>query len=225
MDLAPFAGADPPEPDPGMATNGRTMRILGVAVALSTAGTAHTQPLERGLILPSASAALEASMTPIENLSIRVDLSERTFSLLSGDSVVRRYPAAIGTPGYATPTGTFRIQRLIWNPSWTPPASAWARDRRPARPGEPGNPMGSVKIFFREPDYYIHGTPQPSSLGQAASHGCVRLRDADAAEVARYVMMAAGADRDAAWFRRVATDRTTSRTVSLPRAVTVRIVP
>jgi lipoprotein-anchoring transpeptidase ErfK/SrfK len=205
-----------------------TMTPRGLLPLMFTALLAPTaaaaQAPERGLILGSVAAALEAPMTPIENLSITIDLGDRTLSLMSGDEVVRRYPVSIGKASHPTPTGTFRIQRLIWNPTWTPPASEWARGREPAAAGERGNPMGSVKIFFREPDYYIHGTPTPSSLGGAASHGCVRLRDPDAAEVARYVMMAGGANRDAAWFTRVASQRTTSHPVSLSSGVVVRIV-
>ncbi len=83
--------------------------------------------------------------------------------------------------------------------------------------------MGRVKIFFQEPDYYIHGTGHASSLGEALSHGCVRMRNADAAEVARYVMMAGGANRDVDWFQQVSRERGTSRTVSLARPVSVRI--
>lgn len=192
---------------------------LAAAPAAAEAQMAH----ETGLVLASVEAALEQPMEPIENLSIRISLEDRTLSLLSGDRVVRVYPVSVGTQSHPTPAGTFRIQRLIWNPSWNPPNSAWARGRSPEGPGSPSNPMGRVKIFFQEPDYYIHGTGHASSLGRAMSHGCVRMRNADAAEVARYVMMAGGADRDAAWFRQVSQQRGTSRTVSLSRAVQVRV--
>jgi lipoprotein-anchoring transpeptidase ErfK/SrfK len=207
----------------------RTMRWTAAAAAMLAMGTAPREAPaqlvgDTGLVLASAEAALERRMEPIENLSLQVSLSERTLSLMSGDRVVRQYPVSVGKASHPTPTGTFRINRLIWNPSWNPPASAWARDRRPEGPGSPGNPMGRVKIFFQEPDYYLHGTGHASSLGEAASHGCVRLRNADAAEVARYVMMAGGADRSAEWFQQVSRQRTTSRTVSLERRVVIRIV-
>jgi lipoprotein-anchoring transpeptidase ErfK/SrfK len=195
-----------------------------VAVAFAAAPEAPAQLVgDTGLVLASAEAALERPMEPIENLSIRVDLSERVLSLMSGDRVVRQYPVAVGKSTHPTPKGAFRIDRLIWNPSWTPPPSGWASDMTAKGPGEPGNPMGRVKIFFRAPDYYIHGTGHASSLGEAASHGCVRMRNADAAEVARYVMMSGGADREGEWFREVAEERGRSRTVSLARAVPVRI--
>lgn len=201
-----------------------TAWILAAALAVAPAAAQGQMIGDTGLVLASAEAALERRMTPIENLSLQVDLSERTLSLLSGDEIVRQYPVSVGTAAHPTPSGTFRIRRLIWNPPWNPPASAWARDRSPEAPGSPGNPMGRVKIFFQEPDYYLHGTGHASSLGRAMSHGCVRLRNADAAEVARYVMMAGGADREPSWFEQVSRQRGTSRSVSLSSPVTMRVV-
>lgn len=206
-----------------MKTNLRMGWIVAAALAAAPAAEAQ-MARETGLVLASAEAALEQRMTPIENLTLEVDLSERTLSLKSGDQVVRQYPVSVGTDAHPTPSGTFRINRLIWNPSWNPPNSAWARGRTAEAPGSPSNPMGRVKIFFQEPDYYLHGTGHASSLGRAMSHGCVRLRNADAAEVARYVMMAGGADRDGDWFRQVSEQRGTSRTVSLSDAVVLRVV-
>jgi lipoprotein-anchoring transpeptidase ErfK/SrfK len=207
----------------------RTMRWTAAVAALLAMGAAPGEAAaqmvgDTGLVLAAAAAALERRMEPIENLSLQVSLSERTLSLMSGDRVVRQYPVSVGKSSHPTPTGTFRVNRLIWNPSWHPPASAWARDRRPQAAGSPGNPMGRVKIFFREPDYYLHGTGHASSLGEALSHGCVRLRNADAAEVARYVMMAGRSDRSPEWFQQVSRQRTTSRSVSLQRPVVMRIV-
>jgi hypothetical protein len=41
-----------------------------------------------------------------------------------------------------------------------------------------------VKLFFTNL-YYIHGTPDEKSIGSAASHGCVRMRNADVIALAR----------------------------------------
>ena len=46
--------------------------------------------------------------------------------------------------------GDFSVRRVIWNPRWVPPNSKWARGKKPMGPG-PDNPMGRVKIFFKEP--------------------------------------------------------------------------
>lgn len=102
-----------------------------------------------------------------------------------GDEEVRSFPTAIGMRRYPTPRGSFTIRKVEWNPWWIPPDSWWARKEKVTPPSET-NPMGRVKLEF-ERLYYVHGTPWPSSIGRAAAHGCVRMRNTDAIEVARLV--------------------------------------
>jgi hypothetical protein len=63
--------------------------------------------------------------------------------------------------------------------------------------------MKVVKIFFREPDYYIHGTNEPKSIGTAASKGCLRMTPNDAADLGAYLMEHGGQPRGERWFRRI----------------------
>jgi lipoprotein-anchoring transpeptidase ErfK/SrfK len=145
-------------------------------------------------------AALPRAATEIR---LEVTLGDRQLRVMRGDELVQSYPVAIGQEQYPTPTGDFNISRVIWNPRWVPPESEWARDESPKEPGDPGNPMGKVKIFFSEPDYYIHGTEAEESLGRAASHGCVRMANADVVELGRLVMENGGEARSLGWFRRI----------------------
>ncbi|HEU0013999.1 MAG TPA: L,D-transpeptidase [Longimicrobium sp.] len=178
---------------------------------------------DTGLIVSSVEAAIARPAPRYENFSLIVDLSDRMLYVLSGDDVVRQYPVAIGEEGYDTPDGSFRISRMIWNPDWTPPPSEWAKDKKYEAPGSPGNPMGRVKMFFRDPDFYIHGTGLTSSLGRARSHGCVRMRNIDVVELARLVMVNGGEPRDAEWYQQTLAERETMRTVTLRRPVPVRV--
>lgn len=116
---------------------------------------------------------------------IRVDLNIPTLRLVVYEDgrVLKTYPVSVGQLGHDTPTGTFRISRAEWNPSWRPPSRDWARGKAFTAPG-PDNPMGRVKLFF-SPLYYIHGTPEVESLGTPASHGCVRMLNRDAIELSR----------------------------------------
>ena len=137
-------------------------------------------------------------------LRIVVHLADRSLVIRNGKGVVRQYQVAIGQSKYPTPHGEFLIRRIVWNPSWTPPPDAkWAKNQTPKEPGHPENPMKLVKIFFREPDYYIHGTDDVESLGTAASHGCLRMDPYDAADVAKYLMDHGGQPRGESWFWRV----------------------
>lgn len=205
------------------------IRIVGavaaaLAVAVSDPAVAQAPAArDTGLIVGSVESAIKQPARRMEDFSMTVDLSERRLYVMSGSDVVRSFPVAVGDEGYDTPSGSFTIRRLIWNPSWTPPASAWARDKKYEAPGSPGNPMGRVKMFFQEPDYYIHGTGLASSLGNARSHGCIRMRNIDAVELARLVMINGGGTSDSAWYEETVGNPTRLREVTLPNPVPIRV--
>lgn len=81
--------------------------------------------------------------------------------------------------------------------------------------------MKMVKIFFQEPDYYIHGTGAVESLGEAASHGCLRMDPNDAAEVALMVMEHGGVARD--WVKGVL-HLGEQRTVTVQQAAPLTVI-
>jgi lipoprotein-anchoring transpeptidase ErfK/SrfK len=118
-------------------------------------------------------------------LRMVIDLSERKLYVEEDGRRIQFYNVAVGTPQHPTPRGSFTVLRMIWNPRWVPPDSEWARDEKIREPGDPKNPMGRVKIFVREPTYYIHGTNAANSIGTAASHGCIRMLNDDVVELAR----------------------------------------
>jgi murein L,D-transpeptidase YcbB/YkuD len=140
------------------------------------------------LVLAALFAALSAAaaLAPAAAAQLRVDINipANRLRVLEGDSVVRSYRVSVGLPGNDTPDGEFTIERAEWNPSWRPPPGReWTRGREFTPPG-PNNPMGRVKLFFA-PLYYIHGTPDSTSIGAPASRGCVRMLNRDVVELAR----------------------------------------
>ena len=166
------------------------------------------------------------SSAVVDNPSLRLvaDLSSKRLKMYEADTLVWQYEISDGTGNYPTPTGTFMIRKMIWNPRWTPPPnSEWARKYTPKRPGEPGNPMKVVKIFFKEPDFYIHGTEETGRLGQAASHGCIRMDPEHIAEVARYVMEHGGQPRGDNWFMRILRFRSQERPIYLKSPIPLKI--
>jgi L,D-transpeptidase ErfK/SrfK len=178
----------------------QTSRLLGVGVLL-TAGVLATASATRPSV-PKTASAPEASAA--NGVRLRASLTLKRLVIEDGGQVVREYGIAIGKPSHPTPTGQFTVRKMIWNPAWVPPKNrAWARGKRPRAPGDPGNPMQTVKIFFREPYYYIHGTNDPKSIGTAASHGCLRMDPLDAAELGAYLMEHGGQPREEGWFRRI----------------------
>lgn len=158
-------------------------------------------------------------------LRLEVNLTTKRLKMFEADTLLWQYEISDGKSGHATPTGRFTIRRMVWNPAWTPPPnSAWARKYTAKRPGEPGNPMKVVKIFFREPDYYIHGTYETGRLGAAASHGCIRMDPEHIAEVARYIMNYGGQPRGDNWFMRVLRFRSEERPIYLKNPIPLTIV-
>jgi hypothetical protein len=135
------------------------------------------------------------------SLTLTANLTTKTLTVTRGDGLVKSYVVSDGKDAHPTPGGTFAIRKIVWNPAWVPPDAKWAKGKQAKQPGHPDNPMKLVKLFFREPDYYIHGTEAVESLGQAASHGCLRMDPDEAGEVALMIMENAGVARDWDWVK------------------------
>lgn len=193
-------------------------RLFALAT-LAGAGAAQTAAAATQDSTPAVRAGASGALT------LSASLGARILTVKLGDSAVATYAVAVGADGHPTPTGTFRIRKLIWNPRWVPPKEPWARGKTAKAPGDPRNPMQTVKIFFKEPDYYIHGTPEVGSLGEAASKGCLRMDPEEVAEVAKWVMEHGGEPRPPSWFERVRRLARREHIVHLNNPVTITIEP
>jgi lipoprotein-anchoring transpeptidase ErfK/SrfK len=109
---------------------------------------------------------------------IIVDLGDLHLYLYRDGKLVRSYAVAAGQPAYPTPTGSFVVVNMQMDPTWLPPNSDWAKDAVPIPPG-PDNPLGTRWIGTSAPGIGIHGTPDDSSIGSYASHGCIRMHIPD----------------------------------------------
>ena len=103
-----------------------------------------------------------------------VKRGSRRLELWNGMRFVRRFVIAVGMPAHPTPLGRYRVVMKERNPTWNPPDSPWAAGLGPVPPG-PANPLGTRWIGTSAPGIGIHGTPAPSTVGTAASHGCIRM--------------------------------------------------
>lgn len=92
---------------------------------------------------------------------IHVDVEQKVLTLFCGREIAARYPIATGAWDTPTPLGVFRINRRF--------------------SGEMGG-FGTCFLGLNVPwgNYGIHGTNRPESIGANASHGCIRMRVADA---------------------------------------------
>ncbi|HEY0442083.1 MAG TPA: L,D-transpeptidase [Xanthobacteraceae bacterium] len=105
------------------------------------------------------------------------------YYVLGGGKAVR-YGIGVGREGF-TWSGTQPISRKAEWPDWTPPAEMIAR--QPYLPrwmaGGPGNPLGARAMYLGNSIYRIHGTNQPSTIGQRVSSGCIRMLNEDVADL------------------------------------------
>jgi len=112
-----------------------------------------------------------------------VDRETFQLRLFRGLQLFKTYRIAVGRAGLETPAGLYRIYDKQVNPSWHVPNSAWAGDLagRVIPPG-PDDPIKARWMGFYN-GAGIHGTDDISSLGSAASHGCIRMSIPDVEEL------------------------------------------
>jgi murein L,D-transpeptidase YcbB/YkuD len=142
-------------------------------------------------------------------LRLEVDLSERKLLAIVDGDVHESFPVSVGKDRNPTPEGAFKIRKVVLNPSWKPPDEKWAKGKTAKPPGHPDNPMKLVKMFFKEPDYYIHGTGDEDSLGKAESHGCIRMHPEDVKRLTQLVMEHGGKPMPEPWYRKIFRRRST----------------
>jgi lipoprotein-anchoring transpeptidase ErfK/SrfK len=135
-------------------------------------------------------AALQSALNPdpiAAQIRLVVRLGDRLVTVYQNDQEVSRYPIAVGRAGWETPAGSFRVISMQKDPIWRHPFT-----------GElvfagTDNPLGSRWIGFWTDGVHqigFHGTNREELIGQAVSHGCIRMRDADAQ--ALYAQVAIG---------------------------------
>ena len=155
-------------------------------------------------------------------LVIEINVPAFRLDVLADTQVIRSFAIAVGMRRYPTPTGDFAISDVHWNPWWNPPDSPWAEKDTLTPPG-PSNPMGKVKLPLGSL-LFVHGTPLSESIGKAASHACIRMRNTDAIALARLVQASGGATISDTTLDSLLKRWEPSRRVALPHAVPVRIV-
>ncbi|HYV16320.1 MAG TPA: L,D-transpeptidase family protein [Conexibacter sp.] len=106
---------------------------------------------------------------------ITVDRTNFRLRLWKNLKLVKSYTIAVGRAGLETPAGVYTINDKQVNPSWHVPNSAWAGDLagKTIPPG-PDDPIKARWMAIYN-GAGIHGTDELSSLGSAASHGCIRM--------------------------------------------------
>jgi len=114
---------------------------------------------------------------------LTLDRANFTLRLWEHLKLAKTYTVAVGQEGLETPEGLYDIAEKEENPTWHVPESDWAGSLagQDIPPG-PSNPIKARWMGIFE-GAGIHGTEETSSLGTAASHGCVRMAIPDVEEL------------------------------------------
>jgi lipoprotein-anchoring transpeptidase ErfK/SrfK len=115
-----------------------------------------------------------------EDARIVINIPSRTLWLYEGKEIIRYFPVGVGRLGFMTPVGKYKIIHKVENPGWENPYLAKGKVR--VVPGDE-NPLGTRWMGFlqdKNGEFGMHGTDRPQSVGKFSSHGCVRMKVADA---------------------------------------------
>jgi lipoprotein-anchoring transpeptidase ErfK/SrfK len=124
--------------------------------------------------------------------SIEVDKASRQVRVLDpSGKALAVYPASIGSEEKPAPSGTAEVRHVVHNPTYYYDPKFAFKGIKTKRPftiaAGPNNPVGSVWIDLSIESYGIHGTPDPGKIGTTFSHGCIRLTNWDAEDLASMV--------------------------------------
>ncbi len=121
--------------------------------------------------IPSAAQNPPAIIDVHPSRLVVVSIPDRKLAVVEGEVVTATFPVAVGAERTPSPTGEFLIVNRVTNPTYYHPGVVI--------PSGKDNPVGTRWVGLSLKGYGIHGTNVPKSVGSAASHGCIRLRNRD----------------------------------------------
>lgn len=165
----------------------------------------------------------EGGGSALPDVYIEVNIPATELTLYENGVPLFRRKVSIGQGIFPTPEQESAIRRIEWNPWWYPPKNSWwARNEKDTPPG-PNNPLGVVKMPISE-GIMFHGTNKEWTVGRAASHGCMRMKNRDAKELAWYLQTRFSSKKDPSLKNLYAANRRTTYRVVLDVPVPVRLV-
>ena len=119
----------------------------------------------------SAAPQTSSEVTDLAKRVILVSIPDRKLAVLEDGEVLAQFPIAVGADASPSPTGEFQVVNRVSNPTYYHAGTVI--------PTGKDNPVGTRWLGLSQKGYGIHGTNAPRSIGHAASHGCIRLRNRD----------------------------------------------
>jgi lipoprotein-anchoring transpeptidase ErfK/SrfK len=136
-------------------------------------------------------ANVQRKILPGKVSRVEVDAAgQRVIACDTSDAIVAVYPATVGSGERPSPSGHFKVTGVSENPTYHYDPSLNLRGVDVQEPLDlppgPNNPVGLVWIALSAKGYGIHGTPDPGAVSKRTSHGCIRLTNWDALELAKH---------------------------------------
>jgi lipoprotein-anchoring transpeptidase ErfK/SrfK len=148
------------------ALDGRTQSyILALTLLIALRSAAQESAAQPSRIQDPKLTALVPARTVV------VSIPDRRLAVLEDGNVIATFAVAVGAAHSPSPTGTFQIVSRVANPTYYHSGTVI--------PSGKNNPVGTRWLGLSRKGYGIHGTNAPNSIGHAASHGCIRLRNSD----------------------------------------------
>jgi len=147
----------------------------------------HFDRADTEILVPNVETGLRAKAA-----SVKVSKSEGTVTALDRKgNVIAQFPATTGSEHDPLPIGDWKVTTIRHNPDfYYNPDLFWDADPAQSKakiPPGPRGPVGPVWIGISKEHYGIHGTAVPAAIGHTESHGCIRLTNWDALELAKMI--------------------------------------
>ena len=127
--------------------------------------------LALAVAVPAFAQASKPTSVDRKKRTVVVSIPDRKLAVLEDGDVIASFTVAVGAAESPSPTGEFQIVSRVANPTYYRPGTVI--------PAGKDNPVGTRWLGLSQKGYGIHGTNAPKSVGHAASHGCIRLRNRD----------------------------------------------
>jgi lipoprotein-anchoring transpeptidase ErfK/SrfK len=124
------------------------------------------------IAIPSFSQSnAKADERPRARRVVLISIVDCRLAVMENGKVLAYFPVAVGAAVSPSPTGEFEIVNRVANPAYYHEGVVMAANAN--------SPVGTRWIGLNLKGYGIHGTNAPRSIGRAASHGCIRLKNRD----------------------------------------------
>ncbi|MGH3018723.1 MAG: L,D-transpeptidase family protein [Gaiellaceae bacterium] len=169
---ATFAGVDITPSETGVAVQAKKLRARIVG-RLIRADASRTVAVPATVLRPKVTTKKLASRY---RYFVAISRSQTELRLFVNRRLAKTYRVGIGAVGFDTPAGEYEIESKAANPAWYVPNSDWAGDLagKIIAGDDPSNPIKARWMGFYD-GAGIHGTADAASIGNAASHGCIRM--------------------------------------------------